>query len=167
MANVISCIRILCGVVLAFCNPFSKLFYALYTLGGISDILDGYVARHFGKETGLGAKLDTIADVLFVIVVLQKVFAAVFIPTWLIIWVIVIAIIKCINIVSGFVCMGHFVTEHTVLNKVCGALLFAIPLCVNKFPWQSVAILIILTGILATIAAVQEGHYIRIGEEIK
>lgn len=167
MANIITGFRIVCALALGFCPTFSMWFYVFYLLGGISDVFDGIIARHFGKETKLGAQLDTIADIVLVIIVLIKVVCAVSIPMWLIIWTICIAVIKCINIISGFVIYKRFVSEHTVMNKICGVLLFAIPLCIGILPRQPVAALMILTCAAATFAAVQEGHYIRTGKEIK
>lgn len=166
MANVITGIRIVCALVLIFCPTFSTWFYVLYISGGISDVLDGIAARRLGKETKLGAQLDTVADIVFVLIVLIKVVRTVYIPIWLIIWIACIAVIKFISIISGFVIYKRFVSEHTVMNKICGILLFAIPLCIGLFPRQPVAMLIILTCCAATFAAVQEGHYIRTGKEI-
>ena len=167
MANIITCIRIICASALIFSPMFSSRFYILYILGGISDVLDGIVARHFGKETKFGARLDTIADIVFTAVVIVKVVQNINIPVWLIIWIACIAVIKCINIISGFVINKRFVSEHTVLNKICGVFLFAVPLCIGSFPWQTAAVLIILTCAAATIAAVQEGYFIHIGKEIE
>ena len=167
MANSITGFRIVCALTLIFCPTFSTWFYVFYILGGVSDIFDGIVARHFGKETKFGANFDTIADIVFTVIVIIKVVQTVSIPMWLIIWIVIIAIIKSVNIIIGYVMHKRFVSEHTVLNKICGVLLFAIPLCMGKFLWQPVVILIILTCIVATIAAVQEGHYIRTGREIK
>ena len=167
MANVITGIRIVCALILIFCPTFSRWFYALYLLGGISDVLDGIAARHFGKETALGARLDTVADTVFTVIVIIKVVRAIHIPTWLLVWTVCIAVIKIVNIVSGFALYKRFVSEHTVMNKLCGVLLFAIPLCIDRLPWQALAILTILTCAVASFAAVQEGHYIRTGKEIK
>ena len=138
----------------------------LYLIGGISDVLDGIVARKFGKETEFGSKFDTVSDILFTAVVLIKVIQTVYIPPWLIIWIICIAVIKCINIISGFIICKRFVSEHTLMNKVSGILLFAVPLCIGRLPQQPVTVLIILTCAMAAAAAVQEGHYIRTGKEI-
>ena len=167
MTNIITGIRIVCALALIFCPTFSIWFYVLYILGGISDVLDGMAARHLGKETKFGAQLDTIADIVFTGIVLIKLVRAVYIPVWLIIWTVCIAIIKCINIISGFVICKRFVSEHTAMNKICGVLLFVIPLCIGNFPWQPVAVLIILTCAAATLAAFQEGHYIHTGKEIR
>lgn len=79
--------------------------------------------------------------------------------------IVCIAVIKCINIVAGFITSKRFVSEHTVMNKICGILMFAIPFCVDRFPWQPVAVLIVVTCTFATVAAIQEGYYIRTGEE--
>ena len=160
-------IRIVCALALIFCPTFSAWFYALYLLGGVSDVLDGIAARHFGKETELGARLDTAADLVFTVIVIIKVVRAIRIPMWLLVWTACIAVIKIANILCGFVLYKRFVSEHTVMNKICGALLFAIPLCVGWLPWQPVALLLILTCVTATAAAVQEGYYIRTGKEIR
>lgn len=167
MANVITGIRAICALVLIFCPTFSKWFYGFYILGGVSDALDGIAARHSGKETKLGAQLDTIADIVFVAVIIIKTMRAIDIPVWLIIWIICIALIKCINIISGFVIHKRFVSEHTVLNKICGVLLFAIPLCIGGLPRRAAAVMIILTCGAATLAAVQEGCYIHMGKEVR
>lgn len=166
MANVITIFRIVCALALCFCPTFSKWFYAFYILGGVSDIFDGIAARHFGKETRLGAKLDTIADIVFTITVIIKVVHTVPVPMWLIIWTVCIAVVKCINIICGFVIHKRFFSEHTVMNKICGVLLFIFPLCIDRVPQKICAFLIILICIIATFAAIQEAHYIRIGKDI-
>ena len=65
MANLITCIRILCAAALSFLHALSPAFYALNLLAGVSDILDGFVARRTNTTSSLGAKLDTLADIAF------------------------------------------------------------------------------------------------------
>ena len=167
MANILTGIRIACALALIFCPTFSTWFYAVYLLGSVSDVLDGVAARRLKKETPFGAEFDTVADVIFTAVVILKVVLTIDIPLWLIVWIGGIAVIKCFNIVLGFVLHKRFVAEHTVLNKLCGVLLFLIPLCIGWLPRLPVAILILLTCGVATIAAVQEGQYIHTGKEMK
>lgn len=167
MANTVTCIRILCAIALLFCDAFSQWFCPIYILGGISDVLDGFIARRLKTESKLGARLDTIADFAFTAVVLIKVFSAVSVPKWLVFWIICIAVIKCINVITGFAVSGHFVSEHTAMNKATGVLLFVVPLCVFRFHWQPDEVLMIPVCAFATAAAIQEWHDIRTGKEFR
>ena len=45
LANYITFFRILCSVALLFFPAFSTAFYALYITAGVSDMIDGWVAR--------------------------------------------------------------------------------------------------------------------------
>ena len=164
MADALTALRILCGLAVLFCPAFSKGYYLLYLFGSLTDALDGAVARRLGKETEFGARLDTIADTVFVLAVMIKTICAVYVPVWLIVWIAVIAAVKALNVISGLVRYRRFVPVHSAANKVCGALLFVLPLCIGRFPWQPVAVLVILTCVAATFAAVQEGHLIRTGK---
>ena len=62
LANWITLLRILCSLTLLFCMPLSLPFYVLYTAAGLSDILDGFIARKTNTVTKFGAKLDTFAE---------------------------------------------------------------------------------------------------------
>lgn len=158
MANLITSIRILCSIALLFCPTFSVAFYVLYLTAGLSDMIDGWVARKTNTASVFGAKLDTIADIIFVIACLVKLLPVMEIPVWLYIWIGIIAFIKAINVVSGFVVQKQFVAVHSVMNKVTGVLLFLLPLTLSFINLKYSA-----TGvcIIATFAAIQEGHFIR------
>jgi hypothetical protein len=54
MANTITLFRIAAGIVLLFCPVFSPAFYALYIAAGLSDMLDGFVARKTDTVSKLG-----------------------------------------------------------------------------------------------------------------
>ena len=45
MANVITVIRVICSIALLLCQFPSPAFYILYVTAGITDIIDGAVAR--------------------------------------------------------------------------------------------------------------------------
>ena len=158
LANNITIIRILCSIVMLFCPAFSLTFYALYITAGVSDMLDGWVARRTHTASELGAKLDTIADIVFVIVCLVKLLPVLDIETWLWVWIGFIALIKIINIISGFIVQKQFVSVHSMMNKVTGLLLFALPLTLSFIDLQYSAGVVC---VFATFAAIQEGHFIR------
>ena len=162
MANIITGIRIVCSIALLFCNVFSPAFYTLYIAAGVSDMVDGTVARKTGTTSEFGSKLDTAADFVLVVVCLIKMIPVLDIPAWLIIWIAVIALIKVINIISGYVMRKEFVAAHTMMNKVTGILLFILPLTLTLIDLKYSGAFV---SAVATFAAIQEGHYIRTGKE--
>ena len=160
MANIITATRIVCSTALLFCPVFSPVFYALYITAGVSDMLDGAVARKTGTVSVFGSKLDTAADFVLVVVCLIKLIPAIHMPTWLIIWIIVIAVIKAINLISGYAMRKEIVVLHTVLNKATGILLFILPLTLTLIDLKYSGAFV---SAVATFAAIQEGHLIRTG----
>ena len=162
MANTITLFRIAAGIVLLFCPVFSPAFYVFYTAAGLSDMLDGFVARKTDTVSELGARLDTIADFVLVAVCMIKLLPVLSIPAWLYVWIGIIALIKVVNIISGFVVQKKFVAVHSVMNKAAGALLFLLPLTITAVPIDHSAIVVCAA---ATFAAIQEGHFIRTGRE--
>lgn len=160
MANCITGIRIVCSIALLFFPAFSPAFYALYAAAGISDMIDGAVARKTGTVSAFGSKLDTVADFVLVCCCLVKLFPILQFPAWLIVWIAVIALIKAVNLVSGFVMHKAFVAAHTVMNKVTGILLFILPLTLTVIDLKYSGAVVCAA---AAFAAIQEGHYIRTG----
>ena len=161
MANVITGFRIFVSAMLLFCPVFSPVFYALYLIAGLSDMVDGIIARKTNSVSEFGSGFDGVADLVFVVVCLIKILPVMDIPIWLYAWTAVIALIKIINILSGYAMQKKYVAVHTTMNKVTGVLLFTLPLTVSIVP-------LIYTGIpiclVATFAAVQEGHFMRTGK---
>lgn len=158
LANIITCIRIACSIALLFCPVFSPVFYVLYITAGISDMIDGTVARKTGAASKFGAKFDTAADFVLVFCCLIKLIPILEIPSWLLIWIAIVALIKIINIISGYVMRKEFVAVHTAMNKVTGILLFILPLTLAFIDLKSSGAFVCAA---ATFAAIQEGHYIR------
>ena len=164
IANLITALRIICSIALLFCRALSPAFYALYIAAGLTDMIDGTAARKTDSASELGARLDTVADFVFVAVCLIKLLPVLNINTWIWVWVAVIAVIKIINIVSGYVMQKKFVTVHSVMNKITGALLFILPLTLNFIDLKYSAPVVCIA---AAFAAIQEGHYIRTGKTVE
>ena len=160
MANAITSCRIVCSILLLFVPTFSPAFYTLYIMAGITDMIYGTVARKTGTDSQFGAKLDSVADFVFVAVCLVKILPAITIPQWIWVWIGITAVIKLINVVSGFAMQKTLVVEHTLMNKVTGVLLFVLPL---TLPLIDIKYSGIVVAAVATFAAIQEGHYIRTG----
>ena len=162
IANTITFFRIAASIVLLSCPVFSPAFYVFYIAAGLSDMLDGFVARKTDTVSKLGTRLDTIADFVFVVVCLIKLLPVLRIPAWLYAWIGIIALIKAVNIVSGFAVQKRFVAVHSVMNKTTGALLFLLPLTIPAAPLNYSAVIVCAA---ATFAAIQEGRFIRTGRE--
>jgi CDP-diacylglycerol--glycerol-3-phosphate 3-phosphatidyltransferase len=70
MANVITGLRILVSAALLFCPVFSPIFYVLYLIAGLSDMVDGIIARKTNSASEFESRFDSIADYIFVAVCL-------------------------------------------------------------------------------------------------
>ena len=156
--NIITTLRFLGAVCLLLFNPAGAVFWVIYGLCGISDMVDGYLARKLHAESKTGAVLDSVADICFVACCAIRLLPVMQIPTWLWIWAGLIVVIKLINQVSALVICKRFCFPHTKANKMTGLLLF---LFVPTVFWSIVPIASV-AGV-ATFAAVQEGHFIRTG----
>ena len=146
-----------------FCPVFSSIFYVLYLIAGLSDMVDGFIARKTNSVSEFGSRLDGVADFVFVAVCLIKILPVMDIPIWLYVWTAVIFFVKIVNIISGYVMQKKYVAVHTTMNKATGALLFMLPLTLTIVPLNYSGILICS---VATFAAIQEGHFIRVGKGI-
>jgi len=162
MANIITGVRIVCSFALLFCPLFSRGFYALYIAAGISDMIDGTVARKTGTVSDFGSKLDTAADLILVVVCLIKLLPAIHLPLWLVIWIIAIAAIRAINLAYGYVKRKEPIVLHTVMNKATGIALFLFPFTLSMIDLKYSGIFVCA---LATFAAIQEGYLIRTGND--
>ena len=161
MANLLTGCRILCAVLLLAFPPLSPAFCALYLTGGLTDMLDGWIARRTHTESELGERLDTAADFVLLAACLARLLPAVCMPRWLPGAIAGIAGIKAVNVLSGFVCRGRFVAAHTALNRLAGMLLFLLPLTLPFVPLAHTAPPVCA---VAALAAVHEGHVILTGQ---
>ena len=163
IANIITLCRILGSIVFLFCPVFSACFYGLYLFCGLTDMVDGTVARKMGAVSTFGAKLDTVADFLFVIASFVKILPVIRIPVWIWVWTAVIAVMKLGNLVWGFTQRKQMPSLHTIANKATGLCLFLLPLTMSFVDLRYTAPVVCL---IATIAAIQEGYYIATGHQM-
>ena len=156
LPNDISAFRITGSIGLLFCDVRGWPFWSLYVLCGLSDILDGWLARRLHAETEAGAILDSVADIVFVACCAIRLLPVLEIPAWLWIWAGAIVIIKMVNQISALFVCKRFCFLHTVANKLTGLLLFL------TIPAVFLSVIpIAVVAAIATFAAVQEGHFIR------
>ncbi len=145
--------RILGSILLLFVIYPSNLFIWVYILCGISDILDGWISRKWKLQTQFGAKLDSIADFIFIGVVLLKIIPSFHLSKMLLLWIIVIAGVRITAIVLLFHKFHVVAGLHTYANKVTGFTLFIAPLF---FGVINQTVLGTLLCIIASISGVEE-----------
>lgn len=98
----LTAIRIICTCMILFAEPFSIYFYVLYFICEISDILDGFSARRYGLQSDFGAAFDSVADFVFVLVCVVKLYGVVNFSGGIILCIICIAALKLAK-AAGFV----------------------------------------------------------------
>ena len=64
-ADEITLLRIVGTLGLVILIPSFATFFCVYTLTGLTDVLDGWIARKTKTSSDFGARLDSIADMLF------------------------------------------------------------------------------------------------------
>lgn len=125
--------RIVGTFCLLFLEPLNTSFYVVYTVSGVSDVLDGWIARMTKTTSDFGSKLDSVADLMFYAVMLIKILPILWQVLPLSIWIIS-GLMLLIRLISYGVaaCKYHrFSSMHTYLNKLTGACVFAIPYLVR------------------------------------
>ena len=156
--NILSASRIALCLPLLLADAMTVPFWVLYVTAGTTDMLDGFLARRWGVEGKFGARLDSLADFVFVLAVGYKLFPWLKLPTALWMMIGVIALVKVTNALSSYVVKHKIAFLHTKANKLTGFLLFIGMMAIGQSYFIPVAWVI---ACIALFAAIQEGHYIR------
>ena len=156
--NLLSMSRIVLCLPLLLVDAMTLPFWTLYVIAGLTDMLDGFLARRWGVESKFGARLDSLADFLFVLAVGYKLFPWLKLPAALWMMIGLIAMVKIINAISSYVVNHRIEFLHTKANKLTGFLLFVGVITIGQSYFVTIAWLI---ACIALFAAIQEGHFIR------
>ena len=153
LPNCITSVRILGTIVMIFTAPLSLAFFIVYTLCGLSDALDGWVARKTNSITEFGSKLDSIADLFFYIVMIIKILRILWklVPVWF--WYVLgsIVVLRIVSYVTAALKFRRFASLHTKMNKVTGLLVFATPYFLTLPFAAEYCCFVVLFGVAASI----------------
>lgn len=163
LANCISISRIVFSILMLFSKPLSFVFFTLVIVCGITDLLDGYVARNYGLASDFGAKLDSLGDAVFFFSYILVLFPILVYDDLMFLWIAVIVFIKILSIIIGFVKFGNFALIHTYLNKVAGLLIILLPFLLVLTSYNGIIIIMFL---IATLAAIEELLIIIFSQEL-
>lgn len=119
-----------------FFQPFHEAHYwaaGVYALAFVTDILDGWIARHFNQITRLGRILDPLADKLMTFTVIVCITVADIIP----VWAVVIFFVKEAAMCLGAMRMLHKMDDVIPANwlgKVSTFVFFVVCAALVLFP---------------------------------
>ena len=156
--NILSASRIALCLPLLLVDAMTVPFWVLYVIAGTTDMIDGFLARRWGVESKFGARLDSLADFVFVLAVGYKLFPWLKLPVVLWMMITLIAIVKIVNAVSAYVVKRRIEFLHTKADKLTGFLLFVGLMTIGQSYFVPVAWVV---ACIALFAAIQEGHFIR------
>ena len=151
-ANIISGSRIVVAGILFCFSSITGWFLALYCYCGISDLVDGPVARKTGSTSTLGAMLDTVGDILTYLALAKIFIQHKYVPTWVVVWMLCTAVGFA---VSGFIALkrfGKFSLVHSLFGKILGITVFVMPFA-QKWGFGVVWMAVICT--VSSIAAIE------------
>ena len=125
--NKLSFIRIIFSLLLFFTKPLSYLFFIIYLICSISDVLDGYVARKYNLVTDFGAKLDSIADMTMFLSLIIVLLPVLNFTLEIYVLILIIVILKIASAIYCYIKFKKLSTIHSYLNKITGLLIILIP----------------------------------------
>lgn len=133
LPNIISASRGITALATLFFPVFSPVFWALYCWGGISDMIDGPLARKLGTVSEAGSRIDSVADLVFVVCSAVLILPAVDLPMWVCLWGALIGSVKSVGIIIGSRRQRKLAVPHSVSNRLTGVLLFCLPFAIIRF----------------------------------
>lgn len=168
-ANQLTILRIVFVPVFIIFLAYREIGWALFTfvLAGITDVLDGVIARRFGQKTSIGAVLDPLADKLLMttsilILSLPQMEFHNTIPRWLMIIIIFRDLFILLVSLIVVLMVGWRVFTPSTYGKASTVLQVLTVLAVLYSNWQNVLVpelnvLFYMTGIMTAFSGL---HYL-------
>lgn len=157
MPNLLTALRLLLIPVFVyfFFSPYRygvEIAVTVFILSGLTDVLDGYIARRYNQITKLGIVLDPLADKLMLITVLISVTISNNIP----LWIIVVVVLKELLMIFGGISLynqNHAVIPANKFGKISTLLSYiAILSVLFELPFNKIVLYVYVgTSILALV----------------
>lgn len=161
LANILSAIRIIAGACLYLFSDITGGFIAIYVVCGVTDLLDGPVARKFESTSAVGAILDTVGDAITYMALVKILLVKHMIPSWIVYWMFGVL---ALHILAGLVSLKKvkkFYVVHSLFGKILGGSIFVLPFAmwiVSKTGldyMSTVHLLMFIIGCFATLAGIE------------
>ena len=153
IANIVTMTRIIGTIALVPFEPFSKWFWIFYIWCFFSDILDGFLARTLKTTSPLGAKLDSVSDLLFYSVMMLKMwkYLKMYLPRYIWIMIYLVLFLRAVAYLIVGIRDKVFESRHTIYNKLTGGLLFLLPFFVQTRYLTAYALAVLTVAFFSTI----------------
>ena len=153
LANYITMIRIIGSICLLFVKPLEKLFYIIYTVSGLSDAFDGFIARKTNSVSELGSRLDSIADLSFYIVMILRIFPELWarLPGYIWYMVLTVVFLRIASYSVAAIRFRCFASLHTYLNKAATLMIFFVPYIIKNKIISGYCTVICIIGIVSSV----------------
>jgi len=166
LPNLISLARLLCvplAVWLIMTNQMRAAFY-VFVAAGISDAIDGFIAKRFNARTALGRYIDPLADKALLV----SVYVTLGSKGELADWLVILVVFRDLLIVGGALLI-HTLTDQRMrleplfiskLNTLMQIVLIVVVLAMNGFGIDDHGLKPILVGVTAITTVLSGGAYI-------
>lgn len=142
----------------------TQLAFFAFVLAGVSDGIDGFIAKRFGLSTELGAYLDPLADKLLLVSIFIALGVMAALPSWLVIAVVTRDILIVVGVMLSWL-LDHpiRIRPHTVskVNTVAQILLAGTVLADDGFGLGLEAMRIVLVWITGVLTIASLAVYLR------
>lgn len=144
--------RIVATAALIFTEPLSECFFCFYTFAGITDVLDGFIARRTNTESDKGARLDSIADLMFYTVMIIRLFPVLYKVLPKKVWLAAggAVFVRICSYVTAAIKYKKFASLHTYMNKLTGAAVFLVPYFIPTSFYTVYCFSVCAIGVLAS-----------------
>ena len=173
--NQLTMLRMALVPFLAVCIVYDKIGIAIliFIAAGLTDMLDGIIARHYGQQTTLGIFLDPIADKLllvtsFMLLSMESLNLAVRIPLWLTISVISRDVLLVLGVLAFNLTIGSKTFPPSWLGKSTTVvqLLLIMMVLVSNYYGQKIVFLDIVSYATLILTISSGTHYMIQGMRI-
>lgn len=132
LPNLVSFGRLLCVPLAVWLMLDNEMFLAFWVvvIAGVSDAVDGFIAKRFNLRTELGAYLDPLADKALLVSAYLTLGYLHHIPVWLVILVVFRDLTIVVGAVVIYAIAGTFKSRPTLISKVNTGLQIALAVIV-------------------------------------
>lgn len=155
IANIITFSRIPLSLGMLFFPVFSLEYYVFFSLAGVTDAIDGPIARKMKTNGKLGAQIDSVADLTFFIIALSKMvpyaIENINLPATIMLFIVLALRLFCYTM--ELIKFKRLVSLHTYLNKATAVSMFIV---IYLIPFIGISIPCIIGCTFATLGVIEE-----------